>query len=59
MMMKLADSYKEGEKYTFAQVGKEDSFSDLEVVLTNNSLPVKIKLCNLGCVYDFEPNFGQ
>lgn len=58
MMMKLADSYKEGKEYTLAQVDKDSKSSNLGIILISNSLPVKIKLCNLGCVYDFEPDFG-
>lgn len=57
LLMRLVDSYKEGNEYIFAQAGKDDSAGNLGVVLTYDSLPLKLKFCNLGCVYDFEPDF--
>lgn len=51
LLMKLADDYKEGTEYILKQVD--------EIILASDSLPVKIKLANLGNVFDYEPGFGQ
>lgn len=59
MFMKLADRYEEGNEYIFAQVGQNCDTCDPGIVLTYDSLPVKLKFSNLGCVYDFESDFGQ
>ncbi len=59
MLMKLADSYKEEEEYILAQVGEYNEICNSGIILTCDSLPVKLKFGNLGCVYDYEPDFGQ
>lgn len=50
LLLKLADRYEEGAEYFFQQAS--------EITLTPDSLPVKLKLNNLGNVYDYEPRFG-
>lgn len=59
ILMQLADSYKDGKEYIFAQLGIDNNACAFGIVLTHDSLPVKLKCDNLGSVYDFEPDFGQ
>lgn len=51
LLMKLADNYKEGAEYILEQAN--------EIILTPDSLPVKLKMNDLGNVYDYETDFGQ
>lgn len=53
VLMKLADNYEEGAECI---IGQENNSG---VILTSDSLPVKLRLKNLGSVYDYEPKFGQ
>lgn len=59
MLMKLGDCYQEGKEYIFKQIGREKQSCDLGISLTCDSLPLKIKLSNLGSAYDYEPDFGK
>lgn len=59
VLLKLADGYKEGKEYILAQTGKNSKLYEWGIALTHDSLPVKLKLCNLGSVYDYEADFGQ
>lgn len=52
-LMKLADNYKEGAEYVIGHGYNE------EITLTEDSLLLKLKCCNLGSVYDYEPKFGS
>lgn len=53
LLIKLADNYQEGAEHTIGQA------NSLEIILTRDSLPLKLKCSNLGSVYDYEPEFGQ
>ena len=50
LLMKMADNFQEGMEYVIEKDGSE-------ILLTPDSLPVKLKCSNLGSVYDYEPEF--
>lgn len=53
ILLKLADNYQEGAEYIF------NSTNGSGIILTADSLQLKIRCGDLGNVYDYEPKFGQ
>lgn len=52
ILLKLADNYQEGAEYIF------NSTNGSGIILTADSLQLKIKCGDLGNVYDYEPKYG-
>lgn len=53
ILLKLADNYQEGAEYII------NSTNGSGIILTADSLQLKIKCGDLGNVYDYEPEFGR
>lgn len=58
IMFKLAENFDIGKEYDIAILDKNDILIESEIVLTSDSIPLKLKCVDIGSVYDYEPNFG-
>ncbi len=58
MLMILANNYSKSDKYLLANLGQFRTQYNMGVIFTKESPDVVIKCDDLGCVYDYEPNFG-
>lgn len=56
VLLRLLDAYQENIEYIFKY---SEFIDDCEIVLTDDSLPFKIKCCDLGYISDYEPRPGK
>jgi hypothetical protein len=59
MLLILADNYAEGKEYLIAKEKASYEGYNLGIVLTQESPKATLCCKNLGCVYDYDANFGD
>jgi len=58
MLLILANNYKTGNKYHLANINQKNFKYNMGIMLNGNSCEMTLKCKDLGCVYDYEPEFG-
>lgn len=58
MLLILANNYKEDESYKLANINQKEFEYNMGIILNSNSCEAILKCKGLGCIYDYESNFG-
>lgn len=59
MLLILANNYKVGSEYHLANINQKKFQYNMGVMLNSSSCEMTLKCKDLGCVYDYEPEFGH
>jgi len=58
MLLIFVNNYKVGNKYHLANVNQKKFEYNMGIMLNSSSCEMTLKCKDLGCIYDYEPEFG-
>lgn len=58
MLLVLANNYSPGKEYLLANLRQEELQYNMGLIFAKGSPDVVVRCGDLGCVYDYDPNFG-